>query len=57
MNIEEYAKARTKDKEFMAWLGEERIVMYDWSLDAQGIEVSERFNILVEEFKHEKDWK
>ena len=57
MNIEEYAKARSKDKAFMDWLSEERIIMYDWSLDAQGLEVSERFNMLEEVFEDEKDWK
>jgi len=45
-----YMENKEKDKNFMKWLSEERIVMYEWSLDAQGISIDERFKILVETY-------
>lgn len=56
MNIEDYAQAATTDTLFLEWLKDERIVMYDWSLEAQGLDISERYNELVQAFEDEKDW-
>ena len=56
MNIEDYAQAATTDTDFLEWIKDERIVMYDWSLESQGLNISERYNELVQAFEDEKDW-
>ena len=50
MNIEQYVKIKKESKKFLIWLSEKRQVMLDWNMDAQGITISNRYDILKKDF-------
>lgn len=57
MNIEEYTLTQTTDTEFLEWMKDIRIEMYERNLEAQGLNLEDRYNELVQAFEDEKDWK
>jgi len=56
MNIEEYALTQTTDTEFLEWMKDIRIEMYERNLEAQGLNLEDRYNELVQSFEDDKDW-
>jgi len=56
MNIEEYALTQTTDTEFLEWMKDIRIEMYERNLEAQGLNLEDRYNELVQAFEDDKDW-
>ena len=54
--VMDYAPTINEDKDFLEWLEDERLVMYDMSLMAQGKNLEDRYTELLKAFEEEEDW-
>lgn len=57
LNIFEYAKLKSNDKNFKKWLNEEKAIILDWNFECKSISVQDRYSILLETYKKGRKWR